>query len=177
MTRLLVVLSTGACHRSLGTPRDVWGVCNVYRAAPAWLVEGRCPSRSKKVLVDRLEALGEGVRSIEAVVIDPYAGYKAAVRDAAPRATRVADHFHIVGLANAALTDVRTRRQQEITGHRGRKGDPLWSVRHDLLRAREHRACARTWDFGLLASVWRSRYQQAAGGEVVGVGEAVGCAA
>ena len=94
--------------------------------------------RSKKVLVDRLEALGEGVHSIEAVVIDPYAGYKAAVRDAAPRATRVADHFHIVGLANAALTDVRTRRQQEITGHRGRKGDPLWSVRHDLLRAREH---------------------------------------
>ena len=94
--------------------------------------------RSKKVLVDRLEALGEGVRSIEAVVIDPYAGYKAAVRDAAPQATRVADHFHIVGLAKAALTDVRTRRQQEITGHRGRKGDPLWSVRHDLLRAREH---------------------------------------
>ena len=43
MTRLLAVLSTGACHRSLGTPRDVWGVCNVYRAAPAWLVEGRCP--------------------------------------------------------------------------------------------------------------------------------------
>ena len=102
--------------------------------------------RSKKVLVDRLEALGEGVRSIEAVVIDPYAGYKAAVRDAAPQATRVADHFHIVGLANAALTDVRTRRQQEICGHRGRKGDPLWSVRHDLLRAREHltdRAWAR----------------------------------
>ena len=30
--------------------------------------------RSKKVLVARLEALGEGVRSVEAVVIDPYAG-------------------------------------------------------------------------------------------------------
>ena len=41
--------------------------------------------RSKKVLVDRLEALGESVHSIEAVVIDPYAGYKAAVRDAAPQ--------------------------------------------------------------------------------------------
>ena len=38
-------------------------------------------------------------------------------------------------------------------------------------------ACAGTWVLGLLASVWRSRYQQAAGGEVVGVGEAVGCAA
>ena len=32
------------------------------------------------MLVDRLEALGESVHSIEAVVIDPYAGYKAAVR-------------------------------------------------------------------------------------------------
>ena len=39
---------------------------------------------------------------------------------------------------------------------------------------KESRACARTWDFGLLVSVWCSRYQEAAGGEVVGVGEAVG---
>ena len=43
MTRLLVVLSTGACHRPHRTPRDVWGVCNVYRAAPAWLAEGQGP--------------------------------------------------------------------------------------------------------------------------------------
>ena len=43
MTRLLVVLSTSACHRPVGTPRDVWGVCNVYRTAPAWLAEGQCP--------------------------------------------------------------------------------------------------------------------------------------
>ncbi len=97
------------------------------------LIEGR----SKKVLVERLKAAGVGVRNIEAVVIDPYAGYKAAVRDAAPQATRIADHFHIVALANTALSDVRTRRQQEITGHRGRSGDPLYAVRRDLLRARE----------------------------------------
>ena len=43
MTRLLVVLSTGACHRPHRTPRDVWGVCNVYRTAPAWLAEGQYP--------------------------------------------------------------------------------------------------------------------------------------
>ena len=104
------------------------------------LIEGR----SKKVLVERLEALGEGVRSIEAVVIDPYAGYRAAVAEAAPQATRVADHFHIVGLANTALSDVRCGRQREITGHRGRRGDPLWSVRHDLLRAREN-LTERAW--------------------------------
>ena len=94
--------------------------------------------RSKKVLVDRLEALGESVHSIEAVVIDPYAGYKAAVRDLAPHATRVADRFHIQRLAAQALTEVRCRRQTELTGHRGRRGDPLWAVRRDLLRNREH---------------------------------------
>ena len=34
--------------------------------------------RSKNELVGRLEALGEGVLSIKAAVIDPSAGYKAA---------------------------------------------------------------------------------------------------
>ena len=55
------------------------------------LIEGR--RSTKKALVGRLEALGDGVRAIEAVVIDPYAGYKAPVRDLAPHATRVADRF------------------------------------------------------------------------------------
>ena len=98
------------------------------------LIEGR----SKKVLVSRLQLLGESVRDIESVVIDPYAGYKAAVRDLAPHATRVADRFHIERLASQALTEVRCRRQQELCGHRGRRGDPLWGARRDLLRAREH---------------------------------------
>ena len=61
MTRLLVVLSTGACHRSHRTPRDVWGVCNVYRAAPAWLVEGRCPI-SAGARYDVTTRLGERAR-------------------------------------------------------------------------------------------------------------------
>ena len=86
------------------------------------LIEGR----SKKVLVSRLQLLGERVGDIEAVVIDPYAGYKAAVRELAPHATWVADRFGIERLAAGALTEVRCRRQQETTGHRGRRGDPLW---------------------------------------------------
>ena len=90
------------------------------------------------MLVTRLAALGEGVHSIESVVIDPYAGYKAAVRDLAPQATRAADRFHIERLASQALTEVRCRRQQELCGHRGRRGDPLWGAPRDLLRAREH---------------------------------------
>ena len=72
-------------------------------------------------------------------MIDPYAGYKAAVRDLAPGATRVADRFHVQRLADWALTEVRCQRQSELTGHRDRKGDPLWAARRDLLRARQHR--------------------------------------
>lgn len=98
------------------------------------LVEGR----SKAVLADRLRAVGRDVRRIEVVVIDPYAGYKTAVRELAPKATRVADRFHVERLAAQAVTDVRCRRQQEITGHRGRAGEPLWAVRRDLLRGREN---------------------------------------
>ena len=110
------------------------------------LIEGR----SKKALVARLEALGEGVRAIEAVVIDPYAGYKPAVRDLAPQATRVADRFHMQRLATQALTEVRCRRQQELTGHRGRKGDLLWPVSRGLLRARENLTDA-AWERLLVA--------------------------
>ena len=68
------------------------------------------------------------------MAIDPYAGYKAAVRDLAPQAVRVADRFHVQRLAAQALTEVRCRHQQELTGYRGRKGDPLWAVRRDLPR-------------------------------------------
>ena len=43
----------------------------------------------------------------------------------------------MIRLANTAVTDVRCRRQQDMTGHRGRKGDPFYRARRDLLRARE----------------------------------------
>ena len=89
-------------------------------------------------------------------MIFPYAGYKAAVRDLAPQATRVADRFHIQRLAAQALTEVRCRRQTELTGDRGRKGDPLWAVRRDLLRARQHLTAA-AWerlDIAFRADCW-----------------------
>ena len=115
--RLGIDETTFGRHRSFMT-----GLVDLDTSRLWDLIEGR----SKKVLVARLEALGEGVRCIEAVVIDPYAGYKAAVRDLAPHATRVADRFHIERLAAQALTEVRCRRQQETWSHRGRRGDPLW---------------------------------------------------
>ena len=45
--------------------------------------------------------------------------------------------FHIVRLANQALTRCRQRTQQDATGHRGRKGDPLYGIRKLLLTGAE----------------------------------------
>ena len=40
------------------------------------------------------------------------------------------DAFHIVKLAGDAPGEVRRRVQQDTTGHRGRKGDPLYQIRN-----------------------------------------------
>jgi transposase len=93
--------------------------------------------RSKAVLAERLRLLGDNVVEIESVVIDPYAGYNAAVRELAPHAVRAADRFHIERLAAQALTDVRCRLQQALTGHRGRKADPLYRIRRRLLASHD----------------------------------------
>ena len=105
------------------------------------LVEGR----SKALVSDWLAALDDDVRGgIAEVAMDPFAGYNAAVRDGATAARITMDKFHAVRLANQVVTGVRCRRQQEMTGHRGRKGDSLYGVRRDLLRARE-RLSPRAW--------------------------------
>jgi transposase len=98
------------------------------------LLEGR----SKAVVTQRLAELGTDAERIGDVVIDPFAGYKAAARELVPHARRTADKFHIIRLANAAVTEVRCRRQQDLTGHRGRSRDPFYAARRDLLRAREN---------------------------------------
>lgn len=113
--------------------RFMTGLVNLDTGRLWDLFEGR----SKAVLAERLRLLGGDVVAIESVVIDPYAGYKAAVRDLAAGAVRVADRFHIERLAAQAVTDCRCRLQQALTGHRGRTGDPLWAVRRDLIRARQ----------------------------------------
>jgi transposase len=42
------------------------------------------------------------------------------------------DPFHVVRLAGDALDRCRRRVQQDLHGHRGRKGDPLYAARRTL---------------------------------------------
>ncbi|MBV8994904.1 MAG: transposase, partial [Pseudonocardiales bacterium] len=52
--------------------------------------------------------------AIEVVVIDPHAGYAAAVRAALPNARIAVDHFHLIMLANRAVTAVRQRITRDL---------------------------------------------------------------
>jgi transposase len=72
---------------------------------------------------------------VQVVAIDPSAPYAAGIRRALPHARIVLDHFHLVMLANQALTDVRQRVAHEQHDRRGRKTDPAWAHRRLLLRA------------------------------------------
>ena len=49
-----------------------------------------------------------------------------------PAPVAVMDPFHVVRLASDALDRCRHRVQQDTCGHRGRKGDPLYSARRTL---------------------------------------------
>ena len=93
------------------------------------------PGRTGTAYKNWLEERGEDFRSgIQIATLDPFQGYKNAIDDQLQNATSVLDAFHIVKLAGDALDEVRRRVQQDTTGHRGRKGDPLYQIRN-LLRA------------------------------------------
>jgi transposase len=83
------------------------------------------------------------------VLIDPHAGYAAAVRAALPDAAIAVDHFHLIMLANKAVTAVRQRVTRDLLGRRGRRLDPVWANRRLLLRGRERlsqAALVRMWN-------------------------------
>lgn len=72
--------------------------------------------------------------AVKVVAIDPSAPYAAGIRRALPDARIVLDHFHLVMLGNAMVTDVRQRALREQQGRRGMKVDPAWAHRRLLLR-------------------------------------------
>jgi transposase len=98
-------------------------------------------------LSQRSAAFREG---IQYVAIDPAAAYASAVRTPGllPNATLVVDHFHLVKLANDALTKVRRRITWDLRERRGRRIDPEGANRRRLLRGRERlseKSFAKMW--------------------------------
>ena len=69
--------------------------------------------------------------------LDMSATYAAVYSVILPKAAQVVDSFHVISLANRALDEVRRRVQNEQTGHRGRRDDPLYRARRVLLAGEE----------------------------------------
>lgn len=93
------------------------------------MVEGRSKQAFKQWLTTRPQAWREG---IEVVAMDGFTGFKTATTEELPDAVAVMDPFHVVRLAGDALDRCRRRVQQDLHGHRGRAGDPLYSARRTL---------------------------------------------
>ena len=95
-------------------------------------VEGRTSAVVTDWLTQRPAAWRE---QVQAVAIDMCTVFKAAVREALPHAMLVVDHFHVVQLANRAVTEVRRRMTMTHRGRRGRATDPEWQQRNRLTRS------------------------------------------
>lgn len=101
--------------------------------------------RSGKALCDWVSERDDAWRAAVAVAaLDPFRGYATALHTSLPHVIRVLDAFHVTRLGFAAVDDVRRRVQQQSTGHRGRKDDPLFRIRR-VLRRRADRLSERGW--------------------------------
>ena len=118
---------------------DPWDTGFVDLAGDQGLL-GQHEGRTGAAVVDWLHARSAEFRdTVEFVAIDPAAVYASAIRTPGllPNATLVVDHFHLVKLANDAVTKVRRRITWDLRDRRGRRIDPEWANRRRLLRARE----------------------------------------
>jgi len=118
---------------------------------------GQTPGRTTAAVVAWLsERTPQFREAIEYVAIDPAAVYAAAVRTPGllPNATLVVDHFHLVALANDAVTKVRRRVTWELKDRRGGKVDPEWANRRRLLTGRERLSQRR------FATMWNTIYDE-----------------
>lgn len=123
-------------------PKELTGMVDLTRDQHG-RVHGRLldlvPGRSGQTYKSWLRERGESFRArVEIATLDPFHGYKNAIDDQLEDAVAVLDAFHVVKLATQVVDDVRRRVQQEIHGHRGRRGDPLYRVRNILRAGEEH---------------------------------------
>ena len=66
---------------------------------------------------------------VDVVAMDGFTGFKTAAAEELPNAVAVMDPFHVVRLNGDSLDECRRRAQQDLHGHRGRFGDPLFKAR------------------------------------------------
>jgi len=93
------------------------------------MLEGRSKAAFKTWLAARPQAWRNG---LEVVAMDGFSGFKTATTEELPAAVAVMDPFHVVRLGGEALDVCRRRVQQDLHGHRGRSGDPLYAARRTL---------------------------------------------
>ena len=122
-------------------PKELTGMVDLTRDADG-RVRARLldlvPGRSGAAYSEWLQARNNAFRTgISVATLDPFHGYKNAIDDQLDDAVAVLDAFHVVKLATQAVDEVRRRVQQEIHGHRGRRGDPLYGIRMILRCGRE----------------------------------------
>lgn len=76
----------------------------------------------------------EWIAAVSTVCTDLHGSYRSAIRTSGlSKAVMVVDPFHVVRIANEAVTKCRTRVQHALHGHRGRRSDPLYANRKLLL--------------------------------------------
>ena len=130
---------------------DPWDTGFVDLAGSQGLL-GQREGRTGAAVIDWLSQRSAQFReAVQFVAIDPAAVYATAIRTPGllPNATIVVDHFHLVALANDAVTKVRRRVTWDLRERRGRKIDPEWANRRRLLRARERlseKSFAKMWN-------------------------------
>ena len=93
------------------------------------MVAGRSKQAFKTWLAEREQVWRDRV---EVVAMDGFTGFKTAAAEELPDAVAVMDPFHVVRLAGDALDRCRRRVQQDLHGHRGLAGDPLYRARRTL---------------------------------------------
>jgi transposase len=110
---------------------------------------GQVAGRTGNAVTGWLDDRGQAWKDqVAFVAIDPCAVYRSSVTRALPHAVIVVDHFHLVRLANQAVTRVRQRVTRQVFGRRGTTRDPAWANRRRLLRGRERlseQAYSRMW--------------------------------
>jgi transposase len=144
-------------------PVEVLGIDEIRRGRPQWVFDeatgawqstvdrwhvgfcdlsggqgllGQVEGRNARAVIDWLRQRDRSWRDgVRFVAIDMCTIFKSAIREVLPAATLVVDHFHLVQLANQALTEVRRRVTVQVRGRRGRKGNREWELRNRLTRS------------------------------------------